>query len=372
MKLRAARLTQIAVPLRAPLATAHGRIHTREGVLLELEAHGGARGFGEALPLAGFDLESPTHARAALADAARQLVGSEIDSADAGLGAAARDLARAPAARAALDAALRDLEAREIGTSLAASLGANARARVPTALLLGAEHADGAAAEARRAVAAGFRVLKLKLGTNAFDADRARVAAVREAVGNEVALRVDANGAWSEATAAAHLEALASLDVELVEQPLASEALEALARLRRASPVPLAADESVRDVASAERVLRFEAADVLVVKPAAVGGLGSALSIARRAREAQVEVLVTTFLDTAIGRAGALHLAAALPPGRHAAGLATGSLLADDLAPGPVPKSGAIALPSDNGLGFSPDPAALTRLTRGETLEVYA
>ncbi|MDP6241992.1 MAG: enolase C-terminal domain-like protein, partial [Myxococcota bacterium] len=300
---------------------------------------------------------------------ARQLVGSEIDSADAGLGAAARDLARAPAARAALDAALRDLEAREIGTSLAASLGANARARVPTALLLGAEHADGAAAEARRA---GFRVLKLKLGTNAFDADRARVAAVREAIGNEVALRVDANGAWSEATAAAHLEALASLDVELVEQPLASEALEALARLRRASPVPLAADESVRDVASAERVLRFEAADVLVVKPAAVGGLGSALSIARRAREAQVEVLVTTFLDTAIGRAGALHLAAALPPGRHAAGLATGSLLADDLAPGPVPKSGAIALPSDNGLGFSPDPAALTRLTRGETLEVYA
>jgi len=376
MKLRAARLTPIAVPLRAPLTTAHAIIPTRKGVLVELEAFGGARGFGEALPLAGFGLESATRAHTALAAATRRLVGREIGSAETGLATAAPDLARAPAARAALDSALRDLGARETGASLAAqlatTLGTTARARVPTGILLAADRADDAAEEARGAIAAGFRVLKLKLGAGEFDVDRARVAAVRETVGADVALRVDANGAWSEAAAASHLEELAALDVELVEQPLASEALDALARLRRASPVPLAADESVHDVASAERVLRSGAADVLVVKPAAVGGLGSALAIAQRAREARVEVLVTTFLDTAIGRAGALHLAAALPQARHAAGLATGVLLADDLASGPAPDDGAIAVPLDPGLGLAPDPAALARLACGETFELFA
>lgn len=376
MKVRAAHLTPVAVPLRAPLVTAHARIRTREGFLLELSAFSGARGFGEALPLAGFGLESAASAGTALTAAVRKLVGREIDSPAAGLSAAASELARAPAARAALDSALRDLGAREAGEPLAAhlatALGSGVRARVPTGVLLAAEHPDDAAEEARGAVAAGFRVLKLKLGAGGFEADRARLAAVREAVGAAVALRVDANGAWSEAAAAAHLDALAALGVEFVEQPLPGGALDGLARLRRTSPVPLAADESVRDVASAERLLRAGAADVLVVKPAAVGGLGAALSIARRARDAQVEVLVTSFLDTAIGRAGALHLAAALPHARHAAGLATGGLLADDLARGPAPESGAIALPRDPGLGCEPEPAALVRLASGASFEVTA
>jgi len=324
MKLRSARLTPIAVPMRTPLATARENIRTREGVLIELEAFGGARGYGEASPLRGFGLESADRAGTALADAAHRLVGCEIDSAETGLETAASDLARAPAARAALDSALRDLGARETGvplaTELARLLGTAARPRVPTGLILGSDGAKAAAEEARGALAAGFRVLKLKLGAGAFDTDRERVAAVRETVGAEVALRVDANGAWSETEASSHLVELAALDIELVEQPVASKALDALARLRRASAIPVAADESVRDVPSAERILLLRAADILVVKPAAVGGLGNALSIVRRAREAQVEVLVTTFLDTAIGRAGALHQAAALPHARHAAG----------------------------------------------------
>lgn len=376
MKIRAIRLRPIVVPMRTPLATARANIRTREGVLIELEAFGGARGYGEALPLLGFDLESTKRAATALADSAHRLVGREIDSAETGLETAGADLAQAPAARAALDSALRDLGARESGvplaTELARLLGTAARPLVPTGLLLGSDGAAAAAIEARGAITTGFRVLKLKLGAGAFDADRERVAAVRETVGPGVALRVDANGAWSETEASSHLRALAVFDVELVEQPVASEDLEALARLRRTSPVPLAADESVRDVESAKRILRLRAADVLVVKPAAVGGLGNALSIARRAREARVDVLVTTFLDTAIGRAGALHLAAALPHAHHAAGLATGTLLDDDLAIGPAPQGGAIPVPPGTGLGIEPDPAALARLSRGEVFEVFA
>ncbi|MEE2679751.1 MAG: o-succinylbenzoate synthase [Myxococcota bacterium] len=376
MKLRAARLTPIAVPMRAALRTTHGTVTDRQGWLLELEAFGGVPGFGEALPLPGFGLESADHAGAALAEAVRRLVGREIDSVAAGLSVVAPDLATAPAARAALDGALRDLEARELGmplaTRLAAELGTETRPTVASGFLLGSDRPDVAAEEAAGAVAAGFRVLKLKVGSAAFDRDRDRVASVRERVGTAVALRVDANEAWPESAAAAHIETLAGLGVELVEQPLDRDATAAAARLRRTSAIPLAADEAVRDVPSAERVLRAGAADVLVVKPAAVGGLGRALAIVQRARAAGIEVLITSFLDTAIGRTGALHLAAALPPSRHASGLATGALLADDLASGAAPHAGAIPVPHDSGLGLVPDREAMARLARGRPIEVTA
>lgn len=360
--------------MRASLPTAHGTITARSGWLLELEAFGGATGLGEALPLPGFGLESAKRAGAALAGAIRRLVGLEIDSVSTGLSIAEPDLAEAPAARAALDAALWDLEARELGAPLAArlaaELGTATRSNVPTGILLASDHPEVAADEAAQAVAAGFHLLKLKVGGAPFDRDRNRVASVRERVGEKIALRLDANEAWEEAAAGAHLDELASFGVELVEQPLDRDAVEAAARLRRKSAIPLAADEAVRDIPSAERVLDVGAADVLIVKPAAVGGLSRALAIIRRARAARIDVVVTSFLDSAIGRTGALHLAAALPPSRHVSGLATGALLADDLAFGATPDHGAIPVRPDPGLGLVPDPDAVVRLARGQPHEV--
>lgn len=354
MKVVSLRCAPFRIPLRRPLATARGLIKQREGWLVELRDSEGQCGFGEAAPLPGFGFESLGDLRRALGEAAASLCDAAIDGAADGRACIASAVASASGARAAIDCALHDLEARMRGTSLASLLAGGTALRDPvaTSALVAASLPEAAAAEARARVAAGYRTLKLKVGGGR---DLARVAAVRDAVGAEIALRLDANGVWSEHDAPRALERLARYTPVFVEEPLASPDPEAWARLRATSPVPIAADESVRDVASARALLEQGGADWIVLKPAAQGGLAAAWEIAALARAADAGVVVTSFLDTAIGRASALHLAAALPGRVADAGLATGALLASDLAT--LADAAAMMLPTGTGLGVAPDPA---------------
>jgi o-succinylbenzoate synthase len=376
MRIIAARITPLRLPLRAPLATAHGAVTQREGALLEIETQRGARGYGEALPLPGFGLETPAEAARALEELARELLNRHAESPALLLDASERAAPTAPAARAALDAAVHDLVARTQGVSLAHWLASRAgtkpHARVPVSALVAASDPPGAAAEARWRLAQGFRTLKLKLGASEFERDLARVAAVREAAGAEVALRLDANGAWKEADTPPRLRELARFGIEFLEQPVAASEVEALARLRAVAPFPIAADEAVRSEGDAEALLNAHAADLLVLKPAAVGGLRAASRIAARARYAGVPVVVTSFLDSGLGRTAALHLAASLPGALHAAGLATGELLAEDLAATPPVLDGAMAPPQGPGLGVAPEALALQRCATAAPLELRA
>ena len=158
--------------------------------------------------------------------------------------------------------------------------------------------------------------------------------------------------------------------IELVEQPVATEATEELARLRRTSLCRVAADEAVTSLKAGRGLLTAEAADVLVLKPMRLGGLRPALTLAREAAERGVPCVVTTTFDAGIGVAAALHLAAALPSVEAlpdpAHGLATANHLAADLvAEPPRPRNGAIALPSSPGLGVRLDERALEAAATG-------
>ncbi|MDJ0868478.1 MAG: o-succinylbenzoate synthase [Myxococcota bacterium] len=373
MRIASARVTAFRLPLRAPLATAHGSLEHRDGWLLELVAEDGTRGFGEAAPLPGFGLESHAEAGRALEEGAFAVVGAALGDTPATL-PEPRELP--PSARSAVDLALLDLAARRAALPLAHWLArglaradghATARERVAVAALLASSNPEQAGQEARARVEEGFTTLKLKLAADDFERDHARVAAVRNAVGRGIRLRLDANGGWKEVDVPPRLRALAPLGIELIEQPVPAEEIDALARLRSAAPFPLAADESVRGEREAERLLAARAADVLVLKPAALGGLRPAARIAERARRAGRAVIVTSFLDSAVGVAGALHLAAALPEG-PAAGLATAALLRADLAAGPTPSAGTLALPRLPGLGV--EPRLAEGLARGATREI--
>jgi o-succinylbenzoate synthase len=178
----------------------------------------------------------------------------------------------------------------------------------------------------------GFPAVKVKVGRTDPRDDVDLVAAVRDAVGPAVALRVDANGAWDIDTAEAMIGRLARFDLELVEQPVA--ALGDLARLRRRVDVPVAADESVRSVGDARCLATLEAADVIVLKVQPLGGVRAALQVAETAG---VPALVTSMRETSIGIAAGLALAAALPDLPYACGLATrmpgGDVVRDPLVP---------------------------------------
>ncbi|MDH3521216.1 MAG: o-succinylbenzoate synthase [Myxococcales bacterium] len=373
MRIARATLTPFRIPLRRPLVTARGEQAAREGVLIGLEAENGATGWGESTPIAGFGLEPLAQTQRALAAGLEALLEAEVRDLDAALDRVAQCTPGAPSARAGLDFALHDLFARASDRSVAALLcadrAAQPHASVPVNALISAGDAATAVRHARQAVAHGFRVLKLKLGFDTPDRDVARATAVREAIGAAIELRLDANGAWDEATAQRTLAALAPLAPAFVEQPVAAGDLDALARVRAAASVPVAADESVRDEAQARALIARKAADCLIVKPAALGGLRPAQRIAACALGAGIDVVVTGLLDAAIGSAAALHFAASLPAPLRAAGLAGDALLAADLALLPRVHAGARALPEGPGLGVVPKPKAVARVATGPTQE---
>ena len=184
--------------------------------------------------------------------------------------------------------------------------------------------------------ASGCATAKVKVGEAGEDlaADLDRVAAVRDALGAGGALRVDANAAWDLDEAERALRALDRYDLEYAEQPVAG--LDGLAALRRRIDVPLAADEAVRTADDPLRAAQLAACDVVVLKAHPLGGVRPALEVAEACRERGLAVVVSSAVETSVGLAAGVALAAALPALPHACGLGTQSLLAGDVVTDPL------------------------------------
>ncbi|MGN6523546.1 MAG: o-succinylbenzoate synthase, partial [Actinomycetes bacterium] len=161
--------------------------------------------------------------------------------------------------------------------------------------------------------------------------DIARVEAVRDALGRTGKLRVDANAAWTVDEAVPAIKALDAFELEYVEQPVPS--LEEMAQLRRRIDVPLAADESVRRAEDPLRVAGLEAADIVVLKVQPIGGVRRCLEVAEACG---LPVVVSSAVETSVGTAAGVALAAALPELPYACGLGTVSLLDGDVTPEPL------------------------------------
>ena len=357
MKVTGLSWTSFRLPLRAPFQTAAGEITDRAGLVLRLATDAGVAGLGEASPHPAAGPQAAREIDEALARLAPRLVGAEVGCLDEMTPEAP------PALACAFDTASCDAMAKGRDVSVAQLLGARARASVPVNATIAAASESEAASQAKVAREAGFACVKLKVATaSSVEEERRRVAAVRLALGSSVRLRIDANGAWDVEQAIVSIQALEEYDLELVEQPVRPGDLEGMARVRRAVEPPIAADEDVTGLDAARRVLEAGAADLLVVKLMVVGGLRPARQIAELASASGVAVVVTTTIDAGVGTAAALHLAATLPEGGPACGLATGALFVDDLVVRPLSASdGWMELPEGPGLGVELDGAKLAR-----------
>lgn len=314
MSIAAARWLPYRLPLVRPWASAAGSLETRSGALLRLEAADGRIGWGDAAPFPEIGIDEAA-ARRHAEECAR------LDLAAQAAGLALADwLAGAPAARSlAVNAALGDL----------AGLAPDA---------------------VEAALAAGFTVLKLKVGVAAPAEEIARLRALAARLPAAAALRLDANRAWDEAAAAAFLAACRGLPVESCEEPLAAPDPGALARLQAGLPFPLALDESLGAVVG-DPFLAAPPVRRLVLKPARHGGLLATLAIARRARRAGLECVITSALESSCGLLAAAHLAAAAAP-ELTHGLATGAWFAADTGLPPLVADGRLTLPEEAGIGF--------------------
>lgn len=372
MNVQAIRWTPFRIPFVAGFTTAAGAMKVREGVLLQLATSDGNTGLGEGSPLAAFGGGTVDDVLDVLSDRAAALIGAELASVPGIVAALPRDRSGASAAYCALDVAAWDALGKARGTRVAGLLGGSVSPMVPANATVGAPTLEAAVAAARAAVDAGFHTIKLKVGVAGTpEAEAKRVAAVRVAIGPEAGLRLDANGAWSEDEAIETIRLLEAYRPQYIEQPVPAGDPAALGRVRHAVMMPVAADEAVTGLAAVKALIGAAAADVLIVKPMAVGGLEPARTIVELGTLAGLRVVVTTTIDTGIGVAAALHLATTLPRPIPACGLATGPLLAGDLLVEPLPaRDGAMTLPAGPGLGVAIDETQLARYATGAGVEV--
>lgn len=362
-------LRRFELPLERPLETSQGPIDRRVGYLVSYE-HGEHVGLGEATPLPGWT-ESLEACETALRSAADHAAGDAAASPMGNPGwhggrpgdPVDRQLARAmdadrpvPAARHGLASAIQDWRARRGSESLSELLSPWSDHDPVTAVPVQATVGDGDPEATTDAAAiaseSGFETVKIKVGARSLTADRERLVRVREVLGPGPAIRIDANGAWDRETAARAIEMANEVGAELIEQPLAPDDLTGHAELRGRG-VAIALDESL-GVVDVSKIVEEGAADALVCKPMAVGGLDRAMHAAKTAHEAGIEPILSTCLDGAIARAGAAHVAAAIPD-IGPCGLATGDRFARDLvADRPPVADGTVAVPDGPGLGIDP------------------
>jgi muconate cycloisomerase len=272
-----------------------------------------------------------------------------------------------PFAKAGIELALFDLLGKHLETPLYQLLGGAVREfeiplRFPIMPVAPAESAD----VARRMVAEGFRTLKLKVGHDPLAYDLERLRKVREAVGDEIRLTVDANGGWTVNDTIRAAPALEEYGVLFVEQPVHRLDLEGLARVRHKIRLPVMADESVFTVQDAFRCLQLGAADIISIYPGKNGGLLNTLTIAALAEASGVHCAIGSNLEWDIGSAAMAHACAAIPNidvDRYAADI-IGPVFHTERAAthGLAPHAGFVTVPQAPGLGLELDQRQIEKL----------
>ena len=261
----------VEIPMKAPTHGVHGTVSTQRSALVRVVSDQGAEGWGNVDPTVGYSTSSVADVVAAVRRLAPGLAGADALNVHRAHALMDRAMVEAFEAKAAIEMAMLDLAGHVLGVPVTTLLGGRVRDEVRFNAWIGTVPPAQAAREAEAWATQGFRSAKIKID-GATDDGVARVAAVREAVGDRLALRVDFNESLRLDEAPAFIRRLEPYDLVLVEQPIARDQVPGLAEIRRAIGIPLMADESVTDGASLIDIIRRGAADLVKVKVMKQGG----------------------------------------------------------------------------------------------------
>ncbi|MBA2518280.1 MAG: mandelate racemase/muconate lactonizing enzyme family protein [Chloroflexia bacterium] len=276
----------------------------------------------------------------------------------------------AVAALAGVELAMWDLIGKSAGKPLYQLWGGGFRRLIPTIAYLHARPPAELAAEAAEFVANGWQTIKVKIGLDP-KTDIAAMRAVRDAIGPDVLLRGDVNGAWTPGTARRQLAKLAELDLEFVEQPLMLDDLIGHAQLRRGSQVPICIDEGAFTNTDVLNIIRLEAADVILVDAHEAGGWCQARKQAAIAEAAGIPVGIHSGGELGLSLAANLHLAAATPNLSLAIDSNYHGMPDDIITERFVYQKGALAVPERPGLGVEIDWDKVDRYTTDHIHDAY-
>jgi muconate cycloisomerase len=341
-------------PHKLSVATMNGQTL----MLVKIHCSDGITGIGEGTTIGGlaYGGESPESMKVNIdtyfAPAMRDQDATQVQALMARIGKMVKENRFA---KSAVETALLDAQGKRLGLPLSELLGGRRRDSLPVAWTLASGDIARDIAEAEEMLARRrHRIFKLKIGAKEIREDIAHVAAIKAALGDRAAVRVDVNMAWSEQDAAFGMAALADAGCELVEQPVASAA--ALARLMRRFPLALMADESLTSPESAFEIARVQGADVFAIKIEQNGGLFNAQRTAAIADAAGIGLYGGTMLEGGVGTIASAHLFATFANLQWGTELFGPLLLAEEILSTPLDyKDFALTVPAGPGLGIALD-----------------
>ena len=312
MKITEVKLGKISVPLRVPFKTALRSVSSVEDIVVEVHTDTGAVGYGEAPPTGAITGDTTGAILGALQDhIIKTVVGRDVDDFEDLMLALNKCIVGNTSAKAAMDMALWDLYGQLYRIPVYKLLGGS-RKEIITDITISVNDPDEMARDAVDAVRRGYDTLKIKVGAHP-ELDVARLTAVRQAIGNDTRIRIDANQGWEPKQAVRLLNQMQEkgLDIEFVEQPVKAHDIDGLKYVTERSYVPVLADESVFSPEDAVRIMQTRAADLVNIKLMKCGGLYNALKIVSAAEVYGVECMIGCMLEAKISVNAAVHLACA-------------------------------------------------------------
>ncbi len=361
MRVTAVEPVVVGIPLKVPARGVHGTIATQRSALVRVAAGEGIEGWGNVDPVGGYSTMSADDVTATIRHLTPALLGADALNPQRALRAMDAVVEGKAEAKAAVEMALLDLAGRALGVPVTTLLGGRVRDEVHFNAWIGTVPPAQAAREATEWVARGFRSAKIKLA-GATEEGLARVAAVRAAVGDRLALRVDFNESLTLAEAVPFIRRLAPYALTLVEQPIPRSQLAGLVEIRRGIGIPLMADESVTDPASLIDIIRRGAADLVKVKVMKQGGFLRTRAMIECAAAAGLRVVIGHgfgLTPSTLAEAALAAVSEAVIDGCEAVGPLK---MAGDVVAEPVRLDrGTIAVTDAPGLGVTVDPDAVKR-----------
>ena len=349
-----------------PFTISAGTSIESHNIIVKLTTDYDVYGWGEASPSKRVTQETPETVLKALDRIAPRLIGMCPLRIAQCLDMMDQLVPEDPSAKAAIEITLHDVLGKTARKPTWRILG-GFRERVPTDITLGIKTPKEMAKDALRAVKEGFKALKVKVGINPQE-DFERIKLIRESVGGKTAIRIDANQGWTVNQALTVLGKLGKFDIQFVEQPVEAKNIHGLAKIKKTSPIPVMADESVHTPADALRLIKADAVDMINIKLMKSCGIFNARKIAEIAEAANVPCMIGCMAESTIGITAAVHFAAATKNVQYA-DLDCDLLLADKL----VTKGGAGLKDSERipnnepGLGIG----ALDEKLLGKPVRVY-
>ncbi|MSP41031.1 MAG: hypothetical protein EXR70_21280 [Deltaproteobacteria bacterium] len=351
MKIERVETKKLEMPYSKPLVTATNNFTVARGLLVTIVTSGGVEGYGysDLFPRAGETADTAQHVIESVLKS--KVLGKDLEDLPSLRADIDRSLTGHPRAKSALESAMIDALARSYHMPLYVMLGGKFRSEIKVIKMVSVGDPEAMAAEAKGLAAEGL-ALKLKV-SGRIDKDLPRVAAVRKAVGDGVFIKIDANEAYDAKTAIRFAKALADLGVEVFEQPVPRDHFDALWEVKKHSPIKIEADQSCRNFADAQILIKNRMVDSINTGIPKVGSIGEVRRIAEFCEANGIRCALSNTAGSMVGDAAALHLAASTPAISPLCELGEFEVITGDPFFGLAVTKGTLTVPEGEGLGVS-------------------